>query len=81
MSKCRSCGAEIIWIKTARGKAMPCDAEPVVYWQQKSGSKTIVLNNGEVIKGSWKGSPGQKRESATFHTLQPAQMRSGSEKG
>lgn len=58
MSKCRSCGAEIIWIKTPGGKAMPCDAEPVVYWQQKNGSKTIVLNNGEVIKGELEGIPG-----------------------
>lgn len=23
--KCRSCGAEIIWLETAAGKAMPCD--------------------------------------------------------
>ena len=29
MSKCRSCGAAIIWCKTANGKAMPVDAEPV----------------------------------------------------
>jgi len=25
MSKCRSCGAEIRWLKTPGGKNMPCD--------------------------------------------------------
>ena len=29
MSKCKRCGAEIIWITTVAGKNMPCDAEPV----------------------------------------------------
>lgn len=27
MSKCKSCGAEIIWIKTKSGKAMVIDME------------------------------------------------------
>jgi hypothetical protein len=26
---CRSCGAAVIWTRTAAGKAMPVDAEPV----------------------------------------------------
>lgn len=26
--KCRSCGADIIWAKTPKGKAMPIDAQP-----------------------------------------------------
>ena len=30
MSSCRSCGAQIIWARTERGKRMPLDAEPVV---------------------------------------------------
>ena len=32
MAKCKSCGADIVWIETTNGKAMPCDAEPVPYW-------------------------------------------------
>lgn len=28
MSRCKSCGAEIIWAATSQGKAMPVDAEP-----------------------------------------------------
>jgi hypothetical protein len=32
MSKCKSCGAEIIWAKTAKGKKMPFDAIPKKVW-------------------------------------------------
>lgn len=28
-AKCRSCGAAVVWLKTAAGKIMPVDAEPV----------------------------------------------------
>jgi hypothetical protein len=28
MATCRSCGAEIRWVRSARGKNMPIDAEP-----------------------------------------------------
>jgi hypothetical protein len=28
MTKCSSCGAQIIWAKTMTGKAMPLDAKP-----------------------------------------------------
>jgi hypothetical protein len=28
MSKCSSCGAEIRWVKTGRGKNMPLDCRP-----------------------------------------------------
>lgn len=29
MSACRSCGADILWTRTERGKRMPLDAAPV----------------------------------------------------
>jgi len=28
MTKCRSCGAEIIWAETVNGKKIPLDAQP-----------------------------------------------------
>jgi len=28
MSTCKSCGAQIVWAKTASGRAMPLDARP-----------------------------------------------------
>lgn len=29
MSACQSCGEEIVWLRTAAGKAMPVDADSV----------------------------------------------------
>ena len=41
MSKCKGCGAEIVWIKTKVGKAMPCDTHKVI----------IVTDEGETVAG------------------------------
>lgn len=30
ITQCRSCGADIVWLKTQRGKNIPVDAEDVV---------------------------------------------------
>lgn len=50
MSRCKSCGADIIWIKTNNGKSMPCDPDQVLYKQKKGGAATTVTPNGEVVK-------------------------------
>lgn len=31
--KCKSCGADIVWIKTTNGKSMPCDATAVAAYK------------------------------------------------
>lgn len=49
MSKCKSCGAPLVWIRTTAGKNMPCNAEPVRF-DYKLGSKDkVVTENGEVL--------------------------------
>lgn len=55
MAKCKSCGAEIIWIKTRNGKAMPCDAEPVPYRESFSGGMKLVTKAGDVVPGHYDG--------------------------
>ena len=52
MSKCRSCGAEIIWIKMRSGKAMPCDATPVNYTPDPDGELLVVDKNGNTVRGT-----------------------------
>lgn len=47
-STCRSCGARILWVRTATGKAMPLDALPradgnVVV----EGGQAVLLPRGE----------------------------------
>jgi len=53
--KCRGCGAEIIWIKTSAGKSMPCDPEPVPYWQKPKAPGKIVTPNGEILSCEFEG--------------------------
>lgn len=51
MSRCKSCGAEIIWIKTPAGKAMPCNPEPVPFMPLAIGDLQLVTENGYVVRG------------------------------
>lgn len=48
--KCRSCGQQVIWIKTVAGKNMPCNPQLVTY-RQGNGKEKIVTPNGEVLSG------------------------------
>lgn len=50
-SKCRSCGADIYWIKMKSGKSMPCDVKPILYSQNPEGDLTLVTPDGRVIRG------------------------------
>lgn len=49
--KCRSCGAQIIFIKTKRGRAIPCDIRPVRFDYEANGPAQIVTEDGDVIRG------------------------------
>ena len=57
MAKCKACGREIIWIMSPSGKAIPCDPEPVSYWQQSKAKSKIVTPNGKVISCWLYGDP------------------------
>lgn len=52
MAKCKACGATIIWIGMQSGKSMPCDAQQVVYWEDKKGEATIITPNGETVRAT-----------------------------
>lgn len=51
MSIYKACGAKIIFIKTAAGKSMPCDADPKLYKADKRGKAIFITQNGETIRG------------------------------
>ena len=38
---CKACGRPIVWIRTIKGKAMPCDAEPIPYMETPKGKEKI----------------------------------------
>ncbi len=51
VKKCKACGADIVWVKTKSGRAMPCDAKKVDYQKNYKGSKVIVTDEGDVVRG------------------------------
>lgn len=51
MSRCKSCGAEIMWITTTTGKKMPVDADPVQFHQDPAGREIFVTKGGAVVRG------------------------------
>lgn len=50
MAKCKSCGAEIVWVEMPSGKAMPCDPAIIMYWASIKGRHTIITPNGETVR-------------------------------
>jgi len=56
MSKCKSCGADIIWIKLTSGKSMPCDPQKITFREMVPGTKgslTLVCPDGRVVSGDY----------------------------
>ncbi len=48
---CSGCGEQIIWIRTAAGRNMPCNTKLVDYVAD-GGRDKIVLANGNVVSGT-----------------------------
>ena len=58
MAACKACMAALVWIKTAAGKSIPCDATPRYYIEKpRVGSKKIVTWNGEVLSCEYTEAP------------------------
>lgn len=60
MAKCKGCGAEIIFIRTAGGKSMPCEPAQLPYWARNGAKDKIVTPNGEVISCDYAGEIGKE---------------------
>lgn len=50
MAKCKKCGADIIWLKTPKGKWMCVDEGLKAYEESKDGADYLVNDFGEVIR-------------------------------
>lgn len=59
MGTCKACGRMIVWIRTAGGKIMPCDAERVRYWLAPGGRGRIVTDDGVVVSAALDGPDGE----------------------
>lgn len=54
MTKCKSCGKPIIWVKTPSGRSMPCDPELVPYCAVPKAKDKIVTPAGSVLSCEYK---------------------------
>lgn len=45
MAKCRSCGTEILWIKTEKGKLTPVDAVPLMHIE----NEIVIRDDGKTM--------------------------------
>lgn len=50
MSRCRSCGAPIYWIRTRSKNLMPCDEKLIPYKADRKGKDFVVTEEGDVIR-------------------------------
>lgn len=56
LPRCKSCGAEIFWIKMTSGKSMPVDAAPISYSDNLHPSAkgenilTLVTEEGTIVR-------------------------------
>lgn len=52
MSKCKKCGAEIIWIRSTKtGKMMPLNAERNFITLDIAKGEAFVTDSGDVVRG------------------------------
>ena len=76
MSKCRSCGAEIKWIKMASGKSMPVDAKPISFVLTHPGEEkalTLVTDEGKIARGYYDPSGDKTGYTSHFATCPNAE--------
>lgn len=50
MTKCKKCGADILFLTTKNGKWFPVNEGLVPYKQDKDGEDLVVTDKGEVIR-------------------------------
>lgn len=55
MARCKSCGEEIVWMKTKNGRDMPCDPNLVPFWAKFKGKGKVVTLEGDVVSCEFEG--------------------------
>ena len=53
VKNCRICGAAITFIRTEKGKYMPCDAKAMPYEKAEGGPENIITPAGKLVRGRW----------------------------
>ena len=48
---CKSCGADIKFIKTIKGNLMPVNMEPIAIIPTAGGDTTVITDKGVIVRG------------------------------
>ena len=59
MSRCKSCGAEIVWITMLSGNSMPCDPALVPFWERFKAKGKVVTQAGDLVSCDFDGDPNE----------------------
>ncbi|TXH53451.1 MAG: hypothetical protein E6Q97_13240 [Desulfurellales bacterium] len=74
MSRCRSCDAEIVWIKTKTGKNMPCDPDELHHDEMDQGDVFVTLDGHTQKVDKAKSYPNLKGYISHFATCPDAEL-------
>ncbi len=55
MARCKSCGAEIVWMKTKNRGNMPCDPSLIPFWAKFRAKGKVVTLTGDVVSCEFEG--------------------------
>lgn len=81
MARCKSCGADIVWITTRSGKPMPCDVGLIPFWAKVKAKEKVVTDSGDVVSCLLDGDPEEITGLGPGRTSRPARMPTGTERG
>jgi hypothetical protein len=66
--KCRSCGADVLWVQWRSGKRMPVDAVPDMRPPPKGGTLVLFVSHGKLFVHTYDAvADGPKRNRFTSH--------------
>ena len=50
VTKCRGCGAPIVFVTSAQGKSIPCDAQLIRYRANQAGHDYVVVEGEGLVR-------------------------------
>lgn len=54
-SRCKSCGAPLVWVKMQSGWDMPCNPNLVQFWANPNAKGRVITTTGEVVPCDFEG--------------------------
>lgn len=49
MARCKSCRAEIVWVKMKSGNDMPCNPNLIQFWANMKAKDIVITPEGDMV--------------------------------